>query len=58
MHGIFATGADDNFDQNDFHGKSMSLTAHPTKEKPGVDPPVLDLNNLTNNDDRKCTMAK
>ena len=47
---VFVTGADDNYDQNDFHGTVLTLTAHPTNDNPGVDPPLLDLSKLTVND--------
>ena len=47
---VFVTGADDNYDQNNFHGMILTLTAHPTNDNPGVDPPLLDLSKLTVND--------
>ena len=34
----------------DFHGTALSITAHPTRDNPGVDPPPLDLSNLSKTD--------
>ena len=47
---VFVTGADDNYDQNDFHGTILTMIAHPTNDNPGVAPCLLDLSKVTVND--------
>lgn len=42
--GVFVVGAVDNVDENSFHGTAASMTACPTADSPGEEPPPLEYN--------------